>query len=183
MTLLRRIANIRPRCLFVGPAGAALLVVCFFLPWARFSCGPGLGRTISGPLLGNVAWLALVAGLVLIGAFALLWRVGRLHLAWPLPAAAAIVAILSIASDLDKLTGCIHVGFTRLKPASLSVHLRPGGVGVIAGLILLLFGTVLLLPRRFGPAARGARATRPSAGQSGSWNDGMHTGASRPVGS
>ena len=165
MALPRWIAGIRPRRLFVGPAGAALLVVCFFLPWARFSCGPGLGRTVSGPQLGGVAWLAVVAGLALIAAFALLLRTGRLHLAWPLPAAAAIVAIAAIASGLDRLTGYIHVGFTQVKPAGLSIHWGPGGIGAIAGLILLLFGTVLLLPSRFRRASPAGRAAEPVAGQ------------------
>ncbi len=158
MAILQWIDRIRRRSLFVGPAGAALLVVCFFLPWARFSCGPGLGATVSGPRLGGIAWLAVVAGVALLAAFVLLLRVRRPHLAWPLPAAAALVAVAAIACGLQELSRGINLGITHVKPAGLSIHWRPGGIGVIAGLLLLLGGTVLLLPRGLRRARRGSGA-------------------------
>jgi len=149
---LRWIAGIRPRGAFAGPAGAALLIVCFFLPWARFSCGPGFGRTISGQGLGGIARLAVVAALALLAAFLLLWRSRRLHLAWPLPAATALTALVAIAAGLNEVSRGINLGVTHVKPTGLHVDLRPGGIGTIAGLFLLLLGTVLLLPHRRPPA-------------------------------
>jgi hypothetical protein len=164
MTGPRWIASFRLRGVFAGPAGAAMLIVCFFLPWLRCSCGPGTGRTISGAGLGGIAWLVVFAGLAVLAAFALLWRRGQLHRAWPLPAAAALLASASIAGALTELSHAIHVGFTCLKPAS--IHLRVGGTGTIAGLVLLFLSTLLMLPRRRRArpgAARPAPPERPGA--------------------
>jgi len=138
----------RPRGAFAGPAGAALLIACFFLPWMRCSCGPGLGRTVSGIELGGSAWLAVVAGVAVLAAFGILGRLRLLQWAWPLPAAAAMLALAAIASAMARLNRGINAGVTHVKPVSLHIRLQPGGFGMIAGLTLLLLGTVLLWPRR-----------------------------------
>lgn len=142
------IAGVRPRGAFAGPAGAAILIVCFFLPWMRCSCGPGLGRTLSGVELGGIAWLAVAAGCGVLAAFAILGRLKLLRRAWPVPAAAAVLAGGAIASGMARLSRGIDAGLTHVKPVGLHVRLQAGGIGMIAGLALLLLGTVLLMPRR-----------------------------------
>jgi len=149
------IVSLRPRGVFAGPAGAAMLIVCFFLPWMRCSCGPGLGRTVSGVGLGGVAWLALVAPLVVLVAFVILGRLRLLQHAWPLPAAAAVLAMVSIGSAMGRVSRGVNAGIAHIRPVGLDVRVRPGGIGMVAGLTLLLLGTAMLLPRPRPPARRG----------------------------
>ena len=53
---------------FLSPAGAGLVLICFFLPWVRVSCA-GKEMIISGHTLGGVFWLVLGAAALSLAAF------------------------------------------------------------------------------------------------------------------
>jgi hypothetical protein len=129
----------------VSPAGAILAVICFCLPWARISCGPGMHRTVSGATLGGVFWLVPVLAVAVVAVAVISRRIGAPTRAWPIiilasAAALAIIALqsLRLASQTRFGVGADDVGF----------NLRAGSVGTVAGLLVALAGGLLLRPGR-----------------------------------
>jgi hypothetical protein len=53
---------------FLTPAGAMVILICFFLPWVKVSCGRTV-KSFSGSQIGGIVWLVFVAALAIIAAF------------------------------------------------------------------------------------------------------------------
>lgn len=128
-----------PIGIYLTPAGAAMAIVCFFLPWARVSCAPGVRKSFSGAQLGGIFWLVLGAALVALAAFVFFHARRRLEWARPIIilaslAALAVIVIKSIEYAQGRPT---PVGSVRPDPG---LRTKFGGAGTLIGLALAIAG-------------------------------------------
>jgi hypothetical protein len=131
----------------VSPAGALLALVCFFLPWGRFSCA-GISRTFSGPEIGGICWTVFAAALAIplvVGAAALL---RKLHFARIAVAACALAALVVLLIEQANYVRGHETGFGRVHGEDVGVQLGLGGAGTVLGLLIALAGSMLLGWRR-----------------------------------
>jgi hypothetical protein len=145
-----------PIGIYLTPAGAAMAIVCFFLPWARVSCAPGVRKSFSGAQLGGIFWLVLGAALVALAAFVFFHARRRLEWARPIIilaslAALAVIVIKSIEYAQGRPT---PVGSVRPDPG---LRTKFGGAGTLIGHALAIAGAGFI---RGGPLLRIPRVAR-----------------------
>ena len=127
----------KARIPLLSPAGAAFALVCFFLPWGRFSCA-AVRITRSGAELGGSLWIVFAAAAaIVVGSVVLvvLGRVKRARLLLALIAAAGLVVL--VMSQLRLAAGA-RTPLGRMHPEDLGVKVGLGGIGTALGLLLAL---------------------------------------------
>jgi hypothetical protein len=145
-----------PARFWVSPAGAAVALVCFFLPWYDYSCGEQI-RTVRGLDMGWPVWAAPAAAAGMLVAFAVAWRRGDPARARTTIAALSLVlpALLALLAFMALSEG-IRFGFRPVSPGEGKYHaVRYGLVGEVLGLLAALVGT-----RGMRPAGDGTPAPR-----------------------
>ena len=147
--------TLRQKAIYLSPAGAALALVGFFLPWARISCGPILDKTVSGASLGGLFWLAFALPAIMLAGFVYLVspksRRGRRPERW-----APAFALGSAAALAVIVVNCLRlVGEARGKAGPLANHgvgfsLEFGGVATVVGLVVSLAASAVAARRTSG---------------------------------
>ena len=73
--------------LFISPAGALLVLICFFLPWIKVTCvGADIDYSAADGELGGILWVGFVAAIGIIGfsAIGIRWKSSEGDVArWP----------------------------------------------------------------------------------------------------
>ena len=140
-----RIPVPRPKDL-ISPGGAILALVCFFLPWGRFSCA-GYSRRLSGAQLGGSFWIvfAAAAAIPAIVATGLVLRQHRR--ARRIVTACSLVGLaVALMRQIEFVRGH-ETGFGRLHARDVGVQLHLGGAGTVLGLLIALAGSIRIVPR------------------------------------
>jgi len=133
----------RPKAIFLSPAGAALTLVSFFLPWAKVSCDPVVHRTVTGPSLGGLFWLVVPLGVgILLSFFYFLRRlaVGR---SGPFIVAISAAALAIVVAKCLMLADSATSGVSGKAASAFSFRLQFGGVAMFGGLVISLVGAIL----------------------------------------
>ena len=132
----------RSKAIFLSPAGAALTLVSFFLPWAKVSCAP-IHRTVTGPSLGGLFWLVIPLGAAILLCFFYFMRrlaVGRSR---PFIAAISGAALAIIVGKSLMLAENATSGVSGKAAGACSFKIEFGGVAVFGGLVISLVGALL----------------------------------------
>ena len=132
----------RSKAIFLSPAGAALTLICFFLPWAKVSCAP-IHRTVTGPSLGGLFWLVIPLGVAILLCFFYFRRrlaVGRSR---PFIAAISGAALAIIVGKSLMLAESATSGMSGKAAGACSFKIEFGGVAVFGGLVISLVGALL----------------------------------------
>jgi hypothetical protein len=140
-----RVSGPQPKDL-ISPAGAVLALVCFFLPWGRFTCA-GFNRTLSGAQIGGTFWVVFSLALAIpasVAAGFLLRQRRRARLTVLVCSIAALVIIL--VRQVGFVRGH-ETGFGRVHAEDVGVRLRFGGAGTVLGLLIALAGSIALRAR------------------------------------
>ena len=127
---------------FFSPAGAGIILICFFLPWLKVSCGTK-DVTLSGSGIGGIFWIIFGLALVALAAFVMLR--GRLRPMW-LRSILVSCSLVSAAIILYKYIVVINdpdIPFY-VPSKMISFEFRPGAVGLIIGLLMVAFGAPLI---------------------------------------
>jgi hypothetical protein len=131
--------------LLLSPAGAILTLVCFFLPWGRFSC-MGVNQSMSGAQLGGEVWLVFFSALVVLAAgVAFLLR--SWNSAWLATVLGSVLGLLVLGAKVISVLRGVRTPWGRIRPQDIGVDPHVGGVGTVLGLLLALGGALLLWPR------------------------------------
>ncbi|MFZ1948431.1 MAG: hypothetical protein WAW06_12865 [bacterium] len=155
----------RRKSIYLSPAGSALVVVSFFLPWARISCGPVVDRTVTGASLGGPFWVAFGLAATALAGFVGLrlgWR-GRPD-RWAPERWAPAFALVSVAALAVVLMQSLRLaGEARGKMVPLADHavgfaLKFGAVATVAGLVVSILGAVVAA--RSAPGGRDGGRSR-----------------------
>ena len=116
---------------FLTPAGAGIVLICFFLPWVNYSCG-GEVKKYSGADIGGITWAVFIAAIIILAAHFLLASAKKNNLSLP-------VVLISAFTGLGVML------FKYLKFADA----EEGPVGAIQsiqfGLILTIIGFILVI--------------------------------------
>lgn len=137
----------RGRFYLLSPFGAALALICFFLPWGRVGC-LGMHFSRSGAQLGGPLWLTFAAAAIILaaaGVIALLTflkantgRPRRTSLARILFASAALAGLLGVLVAQIRFAAGYRTLLGRVSPDTLGVEFGLGGPGTVLGLLIAL---------------------------------------------
>ena len=129
--------------IFLTPAGACIALICFFLPWVKVSCGRTT-RSLSGPDIGGIFWLVLIAALVMTVAFFYFRSKNQPEKSRYV---AIIGSIIALAAIYIKFIGVAYGQNSLLVKAGSKVvkfKVQIGAIGSIFGFILILIGEVYI---------------------------------------
>lgn len=139
--------------LWLTPSGALLAVICFFLPWGRFSCC-GIERRASGAETGG--WLWLVFGCAVLAGVAVILghRLRRLEAGRVAAFGAALLGLLFLVWQAIEFSRGVRTPLGRIRPAQAGIDPAFGLIGTVGGLLVALVGALSLASparRRVGP--------------------------------
>lgn len=124
---------------WLTPSGAVVMGVCFFLPWARFSCS-GWNFSVSGADLGGALWLLPVAAVIILAAFFALKGRKREQISLLITLLATVIAVIALSWKLISIATGPKPAFGLIKPHDVGFRLDLGGIGVVLGLVGVIFG-------------------------------------------
>ncbi len=132
-----------PVRLLLTPAGAGLALLCFFLPWGRFSC-MGMHRVASGA--GLHFWGVFWAAFLILAAGGALVFLGRIRHAQIAVVGAALYALGFLVVQAVRFSRGIHTPIGSIDPGTVGISPRFGGVGTVIGFVVAAAGAFLLVP-------------------------------------
>ena len=133
----------RPRLRsFLSPAGAGLVLICFFLPWVRVSCG-GKEMIISGHNLGGAFWIVLGASAFSLFSFFYFQKRRKIKNASPFLLAGTLTALGIILYKYISIVRDPKIPFY-IPASAINVDIKFGAIGTILGLLMVGAGSMLL---------------------------------------
>jgi hypothetical protein len=129
--------------IFLTPAGAFIALICFFLPWVKVSCGRTT-KYFSGPGIGGIFWLVLIAALVMMVAFFYFRNKNQPEKSKYVAIIGSIIALVAI---YIKYISVVYGQNSLLVKAGSKVvrfKVQIGAIGSIFGFILILIGEVYI---------------------------------------
>ncbi|MEW5702732.1 MAG: hypothetical protein AB1792_10955 [Candidatus Zixiibacteriota bacterium] len=137
--------------LWLSPLGAVTAVICFFLPWVRFSC-LGIRRTMSGADLGGVLWVVPVLCIAVVMVSLLrVWRPQGLPWTQFLVAAASLGALAVLVLKYMSVARYVRAEYGTITAEDVGLHVHTGAWGILVSLLVCLIGS--LVPRSRPKAA------------------------------
>ncbi len=122
---------------FLSQIGSAVVIVCFFLPWA--SCQ---GEEVkSGAEMGGVAWLVLFAAGIIVASVHYFGSIGSLSRARNI---VRVCAVLALAIMVERY-------FSARNDLGELLKIEYGSIGTLGGLLLALYGSLFLDDPEEGP--------------------------------
>jgi hypothetical protein len=128
----------------ISPAGAGIVIICFFLPWLRVSCGTKK-MLLRGADMGGALYIVLIAAVVMIAAFMIYKYLGQTHKSRYVFLGASLLAIGTIAYEYTSVALNPNIPFY-IPGKMIGFELKIGAFGTILGLILAGSGWQLLRP-------------------------------------
>ena len=125
------------------PAGTGIALICFFLPWIKYSCG-GIKTTMSGNDIGGIIWLVFIAALVIFISFFYSKNSGKLKALKPIAFWGSIGALVIILIKYIDFKNGIHTELGDLRPEDIGFTIEYGGYGTLLGFVLSLIGSSYL---------------------------------------
>lgn len=150
--------NIR---LMTSPTGAAIALICFFLPWLEFSCGE-LKQSMSGAEIGGIFWVVFAAAAIILLAYFYFRNQDELNKARPIILLCSLVALALLfykymdfksgaqqgiagLNQISQMAGNQQAGADpNMQMPEIGISLKFGGYGTIAGFLIALVGAFML---------------------------------------
>jgi hypothetical protein len=126
----------------ISPAGAGIVIICFFLPWMRVSCGTKK-MLLRGSDMGGALYVVLIAAVAMIVAFGIYKFLGQPHKARYIFLGASLLAIGTIVYEYVSVALDPKIPFY-IPGKMIGFELKIGAFGTILGLILAGLGWLLL---------------------------------------
>ncbi len=129
--------------IFLSPAGAIIALICFFLPWVRFSC---MGKTkyASGADLGGMFWVVFAAAIFIVLIFFVFQTRKELAKSKPFILIASLAALVIILIQYIRFSSGELTEFGRIRPQDIGLTIQFGGIGTVIGFILSFIGSFFL---------------------------------------
>jgi hypothetical protein len=126
----------------LSPSGAGIVLICFFLPWLRVSCGTKK-MILRGSDMGGALYIVLGAAVVMIAAFIIYKYLGQAHRSRYVFLGASLLAIGTIIYEYIYVALNPDIPFY-IPGKMIGFELKIGAFGTILGLILAASGGILL---------------------------------------
>ena len=158
--------------LFISPAGALIVLICFFLPWAKISC-QGLPDTAvtfsaSDTDIARIMWAAFAAVIVILVAY--VGVVIAVHFGSDkefgdygklLMTVVIVCWLVGVASIIIRGLQLLNDSTYKAFKDSLDIDLLYGAWATLAGFVLILGGAYFLKWRKDWPLKESARRRKP----------------------
>lgn len=135
--------GINNKGVFLSPAGAVIALICFFLPWVKFSCS-GNEQTVSGSQIGGELWIVFTAAVVILGAFYLFRSQKQLDKARPVVILSSLAGLAVLLFKFLKFVTPQETEFGTITLKDIGSSIQFGAVGTVIGLIMALIGSSFL---------------------------------------
>lgn len=129
---------------FISPAGAGIVLICFFLPWVQFSCA-GNTRYASGAKLGGPMWIVFAASIIILGSFFYFKSIKKLEQSKPITLISSIIGLIIIAYKYFDFASGMKTEFGTITPSDVGLSIQFGGIFTVIGLILSIIGSSFLI--------------------------------------
>ena len=129
--------------IFLTPSGAIISIICFFLPWVRFSC-MGEVKNASGADLGDSFWIVFVAALAILLIYFIFYSKKELPKAKPFIIISSLIALGVMLFQYIKFSAGENTEFGRISPQDIGLSIQFGAIGTIIGFILSSIGSFFL---------------------------------------
>jgi hypothetical protein len=127
--------------IFLTPAGALIALICFFLPWVKVSCGRTT-RSFSGPDIGGIFWLVLLATLVMMAAFFYFRKKNQPDKSRYIAILGSIIALAAIYIKYFSVAYGQNSLLVKAGTKVVRFKVQIGAIGSILGFILILMGEI-----------------------------------------
>jgi len=128
---------------FISLAGAGIVLICFFLPWVKFSCA-GITQYSSGSDLGGVFWLVFISALVIVGSFLFFRGKGQTGKSKLIIIVSSLVALGVLLFKYIGFASGTKTELGTISPKDIGLTIQFGGIGTVIGFIIALFGSKYL---------------------------------------
>jgi Ca2+/Na+ antiporter len=135
--------NKEDKRIFLTPAGAMIALICFFLPWVKISCGRTT-KSFSGPDIGGIFWLVLIAALVMVLAFFYFRRKNQPQKSKYVAILGTIMALLAVIVRYVSLVYGQNSIWVKAGTKAVRFKVQMGAIGTLFGLVLVMIGAVLM---------------------------------------
>jgi hypothetical protein len=137
--------NRRPKPRFpelLSPAGAGIILICFFLPWLKVSCG-SKDIIVSGWSIGGILWLIFACAFAMLAGYVILRNLVKVFL---LKGILIFCTALSFAVIFYKYVTAVNdPDIPFYVPSSMiNFKFRPGAFGMAFGLLMSAAGAFLI---------------------------------------
>ncbi len=129
--------------IFLTPAGAMIALICFFLPWVKVSCGRTT-RSLSGPDIGGIFWLVLIATLVMMAAFFFFRKKNQPEKSRYVAIVGSVIALAAIYIKYISVAYGQNSLLVKAGTKVVRFNVQIGAIGAILGFILILIGEVYI---------------------------------------
>lgn len=124
---------------FLSPSSAGIILICFFLPWVKFSCA-GTTKYASGADLGGPLWIVFVSAIAILAAFFYFKKEKQLKKSKPIIILASISSLFIILYKYIRLLTGMKTEFGNITAKDIGFSVHIGGVLTIIALIISLVG-------------------------------------------
>ena len=129
---------------FISPAGAGIVLICFFLPWVQFSCA-GNTRYASGAKLGGPMWIVFAASIIILGSFFYFKSIKKLEQSKPITLISSIIGLIIIAYKYFDFASGMKTELGTITPSDVGLSIQFGGIATVIGLLLSIIGSSFLI--------------------------------------
>jgi hypothetical protein len=119
-----------------SPAGAGIILICFFLPWVRVSCG-GRSMTMSGANLGGVFWIVAILAAIMLGSYIYFKTRRSSYKSKMILLGGAVVSVIVIVFQTIRLVYYTDIPFY-IPSAMIGFRVKLGAWGIILGHIMII---------------------------------------------
>jgi hypothetical protein len=156
---------------FISPAGAILAIICFFLPWAKFSMI--IQQTFIGfKLVEDDAYLLLVliAPAAILGVFFYMKSRNQVWKSKPYLLISSCVALLVLLYEFIQFNIGVQTPWGNYTPKDVGFSLQFGFYGTIIAFVISAIGGLLLTEDEIGSFTETNITTCPNCGAIVKWN-------------
>ena len=119
-----------------SPSGAGIVLICFFLPWVRVSCG-GKSATLSGANLGEAYWAVAVLMAIMLATYIYFRVKNSAFKSKVILMVGTALSIMAIIYQTLKFIYYTDIPFY-VPSGMIGFRIKPGAWGMMAGLAMLL---------------------------------------------
>ena len=129
-----------PRFVLLTPAGAAIALISFFLPWIKISC---MGTSIySGYDFGGIFWTIFASAAAILAGFFILSYYRSLKLLRTLVSFCILCAFAVVFYACITMAGGKRILLVKIGPDDVNLRLHVGSYGTIFGFLLSFVGSL-----------------------------------------
>ncbi len=120
-----------------------IALICFFLPWVKVSCGRTT-KSFSGPDIGGIFWLVLIAALTMVVAFFYFRYKNQPEKIKYVAVIGLIIAFLAMCIKYISVTHGLNSLLFKAGTKVVGFKVQAGAIGALLGFVLVIIGAICM---------------------------------------